>query len=183
MLFHGTSTADGKVAAASSSFTSSSAAAASSGSAGVGSSGAGPSPLCSVCVGAARLCLSARLLCYKQKRSGANTQTHNVCRRPADPTELLLCNAYAHTFTLRRTHPWHSRRLIAALYRRHNVSAAPLRYISDLSTLERASPALAHAQVRVFFLSPGRIMELLRGREQPGECFRASSRIKWKAAL
>lgn len=141
-------------------------------------------PRSAPCVSPSRDSASPPPSLLQTKHSGANTQTHSVCRRPADPTELLLQRICSHIHTQAHTHLWHSHRLIAAPYRRRNVSAAPLHYISDLSTVERALPTLAHTHRCVcFFFSPDRIVTLLRGREQPGECFRASSRIKWKAAL
>lgn len=45
-----------------------------------------------------------RLLSQKNKtHSGANTQTRNVCRRPADPTELLLQRICSHIHTQAHT--------------------------------------------------------------------------------
>lgn len=129
------------------------AAATASGSAGVGSSGAGPSSLCSVCVGVVRFCLSTVFFLRKTKHTAEQTRKHTMSAGVPLIRWSFCCNAYAHTFTLKHTHWWHSHRLIAALYHRHNISAAPLHCISDLSTLERALPALVHAQVCVFFLS------------------------------
>lgn len=125
-------------------------AAAASGSAGVGSSGAGPSSLCSVCVSDSA---SPPSSFFEKQNTAEQTRKHTMSAGVPLIRWSFCCNAYAHTFTLKHTHWWHSHRLIAALFHRHNISAAPLHCISDLSTLERALPALVHAQVCVFFLS------------------------------